>query len=416
MPTSGRPGARQTTVRDAFGNDISVRTNVLDLASHYPYSPERWRLFADGSRLFPEYESSINDLSQYTHNDDTHDLSPAAGETVTLESAERPRYVVAYELAVTWAFATNQSLTGDDRIRIGAYDGADGWYLEHRGNHPDDRTGDAVLERAGTEVYRETGADLREAVTAFARAKLQTGWYDVTRQDWERSYTNNGDQKNKEITTASADDARGSRTGNVPVHFSVTADGSTSDLVLSAGSAAQVNLGRTTPQTRTKPPEPFEDTIGSTGTWVPLRAFRVDPDRRIVNTQLKELSTLSYSSDATVTVTVSALPASKVTFGGSDSWGTPPPLTPTNSVIETRNDVSTIVDRSGASVSDTTEPGAYALLSSTLTPAGKNYKEGVSSDPADAKRNVPRDDIPVVMGKAGATGDVLYATDWEEDW
>lgn|GEM_PF-2904747 len=402
--------------RDAFGNDISARTNVLDVAAHYPYSPERWRLFADGSRIYPEYEAGINDLPQYTHDEDTHDLSPAAGETVTLESAERPRYVVAYELAVTWAFQTNQSLTGNDRIRIGAYDGTDGWYLEHRGDHPDDMTGDAVLERAGSEIYREEGVPLREAVTTLARAKLQTGWYEITRQDWERSYSNDGDQENSTIVTASVDDALGPRTGNLPIHFSVTADASTSDLVLSAGSAAQVNLGTTTPQTRTKPPEPFEDTVGSTGAWVPLRAFRVDPNRQIVNTQLKELTALSYTSDATVTVAISAFPNAKVSFSGGDSWETPSPLTPTSSVIETRSDISTIVDRSGASASTATEPGAFALSSSTLTPTGKEFKGGASSDTSNDKRNVPRDDIAVAMGKAGTTGDVLYATDWEEDW
>jgi len=48
---------------DAFGNDISNRTNVLDLAAHYPYSPERWRLFVGGTRQFPEYGS----VTQYNH-------------------------------------------------------------------------------------------------------------------------------------------------------------------------------------------------------------------------------------------------------------------------------------------------------------------------------------------------------------
>jgi hypothetical protein len=402
--------------QDAFGNDISARTNVLDLAAHYPYSPERWRLFADGSRIFPEYASNIDALSQYTHNEDTHDLSPAAGETVTLESAERPRYVVAYELAVTWAFEVNQSLTGNDRIRIGAYDGTDGWYIEHRGDHPDDRTCDAVLERDGSEVYRETGGDLRQAVTTFARAKLQTGWYDITRQDWERSYTNNGEQENATITTASADDARGSRTGNLPVHFSVTADASTTGLVLSAGSAAQVNLGRTTPLTRSKAPEPFVDTIGSTGTWVPIRAIRVDPDRNIVNAQTKELSVLRYSSDALVTVAINAAPASKVSFGGSDSWSTPPPLTPSSSILETRSDVDTIVDRDGSTVSTTAEPGPFNLNTAVLTPTGDQFQKGSSSDPSSQKRTLPRDDIAVVLAKSSSTGDVTYTLGDEEDW
>jgi hypothetical protein len=310
----------------------------------------------------------------------------------------------------------NIAVLTDGRNGAWAYDGTDGWYLEHRGDHPDDTTGDAVLERDGREVYRETNVGLRRAVTAFARAKLQSGWYGVTRQDWERSYTNNGDQENETVVTASADGARGPRMGNLPVHFSVTADSSTSGLVLSAGSAAQVNLGRTTPLTRSKAPEPFTDTVGSVDTYVPLRAFRVDPDRDIVNVQLKTLDVLRYSSDALVTVATNAAPDSEVSFGGTDSWSTPPPTTPSSSILETRSDVSTIPDRSGTAVSTTTAPGPFSLNTATLTPTGQQFQKGASNDPSRQKRTLPRDDIAVVFGKSGTTGDVTYTIGDEEDW
>ena len=404
------------TYEDAFENAVIDRTNVLDLASHYPYSPDRWRLFADGTRIYPEYESTINDLPQYTHNDDTHDLSPAAGETVTFESAERPRYVVAFELAMTWAFEVNQSLQGDDQIQIGGYDGEDGWYLEHRGDHPDDQTGDAVLERNSSVVYREENVDLQKAVTEWARAKLQTGWYDITRNLWERSFSEDGLQKNPTIGRFSADGQRGSRTGNLPVHFSVTADSSTTDLVLSAGSAAQVNLGTTTPITRPKTPEPFTDTIGTADTWVPIRAFRVDPDRLIVNVQVQNLTILSYSADDRVTVAYNSSPDAKVTFTGTDSWSTPPPLASSSSVIQTRTDIDTVVDRSGTSVSNTTEPGPFNLQTAALAPTDKQFQKGSSSSATREKANIPRDDVVVVFGKSASTGDVEYGNVWEEDW
>jgi len=399
-----------TVPRDAFGNDVTARTNVLDVAAHYPYNPERHRLYVDGSRVFPEYGS----VSQYTHSDDTHELSPAAGETVTLESAERPRYVVQYELATTWAFAINQSLQSGDSIRVGLYDGTDGWYMEQNGSHADDEA-DFVLERAGSEVYREEDLDIRIPSTVFGRLKLQTGWYDVTRQRWERSYPNNGDQENPVIGKFSADTSRGSRTGNLPCHFSVTASGSTTGLVLEAGSFAQVNLGTTTPQTRTKAAL-FEGTTTSTDVWEPVRAFRVDPDRSIVNVQLSELSALSYSADTTVKVAIYAFADSNVAFGGGDSWGTPASWTSSNNVMQTRTDVDTIVDDSGSTSSGPTDPGGYQMGHAVLTPTGTQFQKGASSEGFEAKRNLPRDDIAVVCINAGTTGDAEYSTTWEQDW
>lgn len=402
---------------DAFGNDITERTNVLDVASHYPYSPERLRLFVDGSRIFPEYESAINDLAQYSHTGNRHELSPAAGETVTLESAERPRYVVGYELAATWAFGTNQSLASGDSIRVGLYDGTDGWYLEHTGDHADD-VADLVMESEGSEVYRNEDIDIHAPVTQFARALLQTGWYDITRNKWERSFANGGAQTNPEIGSFSAPDTPGPVTGNLPSHFSVTASGSTTNLVLEAGSFAQVNLGETASLTRSKTPEPFGgESIGSTGTWVPLRAIRVGPDRRIVNFQLASLKVLGYSVDATVTVGISAVPESKVTFDDTDSWSTPPPLTPSSSVVETRSDVTGFPDQTGTVQSSTTTPGPFSLATSTLTPTDtQQFQKGTTSQTNIQKSNLPRDDIAVVIAKADATGDVTYGTSWEEDW
>jgi hypothetical protein len=43
---------------DSFGKLIADNTrDVIDIGSHYPYSPERWRLLVDGTRQFPEYGS-----------------------------------------------------------------------------------------------------------------------------------------------------------------------------------------------------------------------------------------------------------------------------------------------------------------------------------------------------------------------
>lgn len=402
--------------QDAFENQVSNRTNVLDLAAHYPYSPERWRIFVDGSRVFPEYDT----VSQYAHTDDTHDLQPGAGETVVFESAERPRYVVQYELAATWAFATNQSLTGNDQLKIGLYDGEDGWYMEHRGDHPDDQTADFVLERDSTEVYRKSDIDIARPVTTFARLKLQTGWYDVTRQRWERSYSDTGTQQNPEIGSFSADDARGSRTGNLPIHYEVTADASDTGIVLNAGSAAQVNLGTTTQLKREKT---FEEdyTFSTTDAWVPMLALRVPPDKKIINVQLSDFQITEWDGADDLRITVQSHDPSKVLAGDSNplddsDYFTPDVFNEINSAIEISDAVAEAPDGSGTPTTSTSDPGGWQLGWAVERTTGSGSKTKTKSTSVNSKRPLYGRDVAVVWGNADNTESVQYDLRTEQDW
>lgn len=399
---------------DAFENQIADRTNVLDLAGHYPYSPERWRLFVDGTRQFPEYGS----VAQYNHAGDYHELNPAAGETVTFESAERPRYVVAYELSATWAFAVNQSLASGDSIRVGLYDGRNGWYMEHTGDQADD-IADFVLERDGNEVYRERDRDIHAPVTRNARLRLVTGWYDITRQRWVRSFSDQGGQQNPDIAEISTD-KRGSKTGNLPAHFSVTASGSTTDLVLEAGSTALVNLGRTTPLKRTNQ-HTETVTLDATGTWVPLLAFRADPDRDIVNTQLIDIALNEFGGNADVQVAVQGFDPSKVLDSTGDElvdadYATPEIFLAENTVIETTTNVEQIPDETGSTGTSQTNPGGIQLGADTLSTAGGNATATNAGTPGVAKRPLYGRDVGVVLAFSSATGDVTFTLRYEEDW
>lgn len=393
---------------DAFENQVGSRTNVLDIAAHYPYSPERLRLFVDGSRVFPEYGA----VSQYDHTDDTHDLQPAGGETVTLESTERPRYVVQYELAATWAFAVNQDLATGDSIRVGLYDGTDGWYMEHTGAQSP-TAADFVLERNGSEVYRESDVDIHKTVRTNARLKLQTGWYDVTRQRWERSFPSNGGQQNPVIGEFSADDERGSRYGNLPLHFSVTAAAGTSGLTLHAGSAAQVNLGRTTSFTRAQTAMLSGLSIGSTGTWVPLAALRIDPDRHIVNTQLTVLQPMEYSEAADVQLMALAVDPSNTDASG---WTTPPEHSAENSVVEYTESVSTLPDSTGTVGPSATAPGGYQVGYGSLYTSGTGSKMAQSTANRTPKRELSGRDVVLLVGTSDTTGDVTLEYQTEQDW
>jgi hypothetical protein len=417
--------------QDAFDNFVSDRTNVLDLASHYPYSPERWRLFVDGSRVFPEYaDPVVNGLPQYTHGrmdgangapKDVHTISPNAGETVVLETAERPRYVVQFELTATMAAQLNQEPVGDDRLRMGLYDGSDGWYFEQTATHATDEC-DLVSLRTGSEIYRDGPLDARVASTAFARLALTTGWYNITRQEWERSYSENGRQRNILIggPGQSSDDARGPETGNLPIRLEITADSGTSDLELLAGSAAQVNLGTTVPISREKTAE-FTANIGTTDTWVPLYAIRVDPNRQIVNTQLVDTDVVEFSADADVRVMPIAASPSNVADGTGSAltdgdFSTPAEHTAANSVVEATSAVGEFPDSTGAVVTSAGAPGGYQLGFASAHTSGTGSKTQVESGAGTQKRGIRRDDYCVFLGYADATGDVSVEYITEQDW
>lgn len=402
--------------RDAFGNDISNRTNVLDLAAHYHYSPERWRLFVDGSRVFPEY----NAVSQYNHAGDVHELQPAAGETVVFESAERPRYVVQYELASTFAFALNQSLSDGDSLKVGLYDGTDGWYMEQIGGKHTDTQADFVSERSGTERYRQENVDIYKATTTFARLKLKTGWYNITRQEWVRSFSDDGKQVNPTIGSFSYDSGRGPGVGNLPIHFEITADANTTGLTLEAGSAAQVNLGKTTQLTRTKT-APQTATINTADTYVPLFALRNDDHHKITNVQLTDVAIREFDGNADITVIAIACDPSNVLDANGNEltdadYSAPPELSEYNNVIQASTAVERFPDSTGTPVTSADDPGGYQTGHDSLYTGGGNTITESVGVTGQAKRGIYPRDVHVFVAKAGGTGDITVEYRLEQDW
>ena len=402
---------------DLFNKLIADTTNnESNLASHYPYSPERWRLFkgsnASGNRLFPEYDT----VSEYNHRGDVHELKPASGETIIFESAERYRYVVQYEILATWAFQINQELQSGDHIRVGLYDGDDGWFLEKNGDHADYKV-DLVMLRDGSEVYRKEREVSRKLIYK-TRMGLFTAWYDVSRQFWIQSYSaEHGIQQNKEIDkVASKKDENGPKKGNVNLRYEVKASNSTNGLVLEAGSSALVTLGSGADNFRSKSAY-FNDNVGSTNVWVPIRAFREIPEKKVINNQLLSLVALSHTGGDRITLTAQCFDETNVTFTDSDSWSTPDSWQRQNNALETRNDVDQVADNSGNLATNPDDPGGFQTGHTVLDPTeGTQFQKGASEADIGVKRNIPDGDIAVVMAETGATGDVGYVTNFEQDW
>ena len=394
---------------DVFGKPIADNTvNKIDLASHYPYSPERWRIYVDGSKVFPEY----NSVAQYNHNVDVHELKPNAGETVAFETAERPRYVVQYEAIASFALSINQKLQSDDKIKFGLFDGVDGWYLEHNATHKEKEV-DLVTIRNNNELVREKKT-LSKAIFDFTRYELRTNWYNVGRQMWRQSYTKKGDQKNDLIGKTSVDGQRGPQTGNLPLRYEVTAGSGTSNLIFNAGSVGYVILGSPSAIKRIKG---IDQTVTTTtaDVWEPIAAFRIDPNRKIVSTQITDLEALGYTGSGDVKLIAQSFNKENVGLG-TDGWKYHPQITKANNVIQYRNDVTSIVDDTGTSSATVSDPGGYQLGRSILIGTGGGTKTAKNNGNVNIKRELHEDSICVILSYVTATGDITYEITFEQDW
>lgn len=397
---------------DVFDRQVSKNTtSELEIAAHYQANPERWRCFVDGTRQFIQY----NDIPQYTHTGSDHELAPNAGETIVFETTERPRYTVQYELAATWAASVNQELQSGDRVRVGLYDGVDGWYFEQTGDH-NPGMGDFVVESGGV-VQERTTEDINAALTEFARFFLGTGWYRVTRQRWERSYPKSGYQQNPEIARTGDVDVDGPEVGNLPLRFEVTAGGATSNLALTAGSCALVTYGGVSDRVREKT-HSFEYTFNTTDSWVPVAAMRVDPNRSITSVQVANTDIVRFTGSGNVRVMPIAVAPSKT---DASAWQTPVEQSPGNSVVEIAGsrdtaNVSTFPDQSGGVVSSASNPGGYQLGYSSWYSSGTGSKTSVSSGAKTRKREISSRDVCVFIGNASATGSITAEVVTEQDW
>lgn len=397
---------------DVFGKFISDSTNnEIDIASHYPYSPEKFRLYSNGTRIFPEYASSINDLSQYNHRGDVHVLSPSSGETVRLETAERAAYVVQYELAMTMAFNINQDLQSGDYVRGGLYDGDDGWFFEFNGDHSGSNC-DFVVLRDGDQILRQT-EDARVGPQKFARMLLETAWYDIARQKWSRSVATGGHQDNPIVARTTRDTERGPRIGNFPIRMEVKASSSTNGLELRAGSFGLVTYGDTEKKTRLKR-KAFEYSINSKDVWVPFQAARIKPDYFPVEGEFQGPQILDYSANASVEVTVQAFDPSNVTFNAG-SWFTPDAWLDANNAIEVREDIDQIANNQGNLETNPTNPGGWQVGYAPLFQAGGITRRATEGSD-EIKRKIYEKDIVVALAKSSSTGTLSYYPIFEQNW
>lgn len=424
--------------REAFDRDVALgTTNEADLAAHYPYSPERYRLFVNDTRQFIMYDGAP---TEFEDGVDSFFLKPqTSGDVVTLKTAERYRYVVQY--VIEWSFATqlNQQLQAGDVYAVGYGDpdlensnddtpgpNADGWFVYHNSSDADDEATLAEY-RAGVEKDAVT-VSFRRALQDWARLAGETNWYNVGNTRLTETTTDDYDgvpsaQKNERLANVAVDDGKGPELGNHPITFSLKAGDGAGTLEAEVGSIGVRTLGNVTGILRTKTFD-FESDYGEVvGEFEPLIALRVDPERFMVNTQFTVLEPLEFSGSDDIVLIAQVFDKDNVLDGGGAplddaDYSTPVELSDTNSVIQTSDAVEQVPDSTGTQQTTMPNPGGYQVAYGSLTATGSGGAGStrVSSRARTQKRAVPNGDVAVIMGRSDSSGTITGDVQFEQDW
>ena len=403
-----------TDSNDAFDKQVADGTlNELDIATQYDFSPERVRLYRNGSRAFPQY----NTISQFRDDADVWTLKPEAGDTMHVETAESVTYVVNYVLQLSQAFELNQSLTSGDVVRWGAYNGTDGWLAEQRGADHADNEVDIVESRNGTETTLASDVTLSKPLTDWYRYELRYNWYNVGNQTWRQTYTINGTQFNDEIATTSNDGERGPQTSNLNIWWEVQASTSTTDLEFRVGSGGAIVLGQPSSLTRDKPQLVQVTVSGTDDVWEPVYAVRLDPDKLPVNAQFSQLDILDYAANADLELVVASVASSKTDASG---WGVPDYHHEANSAMQETTAISEVPNASGTQTDLGTGEkfGGYTIAAAATIDGGNvSGTVGTANFNRREKKAVVSSDELVFLARTPATGsEVTFVWDADQDW
>lgn len=426
---------------DAFGNRVVQNTiNNADIAGHYPYSPERWRVDVNGERQLIQYGS----VAEYEDAVDVHRLQPqTSGDVVTMRTPELYRYVVGFVLEWSGAFQTNQPLGDGDVVVFGYGDpdlenatsdepgpGADGWFFYWNSSHGEGEVTVAQY-RDGVEQDAKT-VQAEKPLSTFARYEGRTNWYAVGRTKFVQTWTNNGTQLNglgedrrdtgpeDAGVSTSKDNGRSALVGNHAMTASVKAGSGAGSLVLELGSVGLKTLGDVSPIVRQKT-HTWSGAPSATGAWTPVHAFRIDPGRELVNTQLTNTDIVAYEGSGDVLASIHSFDPSLVLDSNGDpltdaNYSTPESHNATNSVLEVTSDVAQVPDVNGTPQTSMANPGGYQIGYASWYASGSGSKTAVSSGSATRKRALPPGDVGVVLVNADESAEVVGESISEQDW
>lgn len=385
----------QLSTQDAFGKNISDgTTNVVDVAAHHPYNPERYRLRLNDAKVEPE------DIpNQFTDLEAAMLLDPDAGNSITLQTAERPNYIVGYEAVASTASSVDSTLGDGDSYEIGLNDfngPENGAYFEINGNAKNR----LVLVGGGTEVASDTWEFPTEIdETDAVRYEIQYNWYNVGRYKFTVTYTDSSEpvtQKQQQVVVGelAVDDDFATNDGNYHIYHRL--DATTSGQEVRAGSFGHIILGDITETSRTKSARLTGLSYGGSGEYEALAALRLDQDNRNIFMQLTRLSVFPGAGSGQLLIIVTKPDETDAT-----GFSKPPEHSSNNSVVEQTTNISEFPDENGNIVTQTLDPNGYQVGFATFEESGtgRNTRQSQLGG-VEEKRPIYDDNVVIVLYKA----------------
>jgi len=426
------------TYADNFDRLVANDLNdLLVVDGEKEFTPERLRYYKNGSRRFLQYGSDSN----YSESSPGHMLSPDAGQTLELFSAERSYYPVGNDLWPSMARRLSQAPQSGDVVGGGygdidlanfdpadvSYSGttADGFFWYHT-----ESTGLSsvllAMAQGGTIVDSRT-VDLNKAADILTIIEKRLNYYGVGPAVTRETYTNVADypeapQRNEVVGAVANDDGKGPESGSHRAVFAIHQASGNSGLELEAGSLGIRTPGPGEPNYKTKIHQmALSNTNTTKGTWQVVGAIRGDNSRPTVKVRIPTIdivSTPGSSTNYTRVMFVAAAPANTDAddaFPAAHADAVPEEHSGSNSVVEEVENNSIVgpveddanTDASGAATSNTmTNPGGYQLAYDSITTEGSGLTTLVFEGGEVGNREVYDTDIALILADSDTSGTI----------
>jgi len=389
---------------DAFETLIADgTTNPGDIGSHFRFSPQVLRLYENGERVFLLYDQTFLDTGEtdiFDDLDDAYTLKPGANTTLSLRTARRFRYVVAYESEFSAAWQTNRELNADETIRI-TFDGSGPDQPFNSDCHGIEYSGDSVVQfitRDGERVA-ERPVDNVEPPTSWSLYQNTFNWYNAGQKKGRESYSDGKEQINTTLGTFATDRTRGPTVGNGRISVEVES-GAADDLELISGSEGFKNLGQISPTIRDKT-FPIDANVGTANTYVPIAAIRLVDRDFPVTVDVTDI--IPQSLQGTTKLLLVSVDPSETDATGFE---TPVESNQLASAVEVTTNVSTMPDNDGNVVSSADNPGGYQVTYSRATTSGAGNSTQTNQVEDSQLARIHDTDIGLLLANAASTGDI----------
>jgi hypothetical protein len=394
---------------DAFYRPLTGYTNQIDLPPTYPFSEERYRLEINGTR------THIDETAKATDRNYDFVLEPAAGDRITIRTAERLRYIVGFDAVASWAWQQLTTLDVDDVVRVGVSDLArNGYYVEYTGeDSAAGYTAEAIIENATDGIVARESFGSPVDPTATQRDAVWWNWYNAGRARFVKTYTDDGEQFNDVVARLSRDGEPATEASNLFLFLEL--DAATAGQQLSVGSMGYATLADVSPTVRRKVVRYTGLDYSGSGGYEPAMALRLDQTKDNVFATATNLTVSGFSSTGGEAILVGVDPS----LTDASGFGTPDQVTTDSSIIEGTTNVTTFPDSTRTAVTSATSFAGYQILHTSLNAAGDDLSEGQVATSAKERAPIHSDDVAVLLvrpddgsAQSGLTAVAEIAEEW----